>query len=125
MLLGGDFTSGHALCVSMMALSSGAFTKGTVLGPIPWKVELGLVFSNCPLPAHQVVQTSPKFQPGRQPEAHVPSVPTGRDTRTWKPRVAEAASALPPALCCPPVHCPALAYSQQSAPVSLSEVPGA
>lgn len=71
----------------MMALSSGAFTKGTVLGPIPWKVELGLVFSNCPLPAHQVVQTSPKFQPGRQREAHVPSVPTGRDTRTWKPRV--------------------------------------
>lgn len=33
MLLGGDFTGVYALCVSVVALSTGAFTKGH-LGPV-------------------------------------------------------------------------------------------
>lgn len=60
----------------------------------------GLVFSNCPLPAHQVMQASPKYQPGRHQEAPVPFVPTGRDARAWLPVETNAISALLSALPC-------------------------
>ena len=43
MLLGSDFTSGHALCVSAMALSSGCLYEGRYLGPVFWKIELVLL----------------------------------------------------------------------------------
>lgn len=40
MLLGGYFTGGHSLCMSGVALSTRAFTKGSSLGSVLWKVEL-------------------------------------------------------------------------------------
>ena len=64
MLLGGDFTSGHALCVSGMALSSGGLYEGHYFGASPSENRicasgLELMFSNCLFPVHRVTQASP------------------------------------------------------------------
>lgn len=62
MLLGSDFTSGHALCVSAMALSSGGLYEGRYFGASPLENRTcasGLVVSNWLLPVHRVTQASP------------------------------------------------------------------
>lgn len=84
MLLGSDFTSGHALCVSAMALSSGGLYEGRYFGASPLEnrsCASALVFSNWLLTCASGDTGFSRYRSGRQQEAPILLVPTGRDMK--------------------------------------------